>query len=318
MGKVGNRSKRGMIRNAAMTSVSLHELRALIRKHAWPEAEPPRRVSNLILGAHSGPTPPCQIVVEPVFALVAQGAKRIEVGRQTFDYHAGQFLVVSVDLPANAWVVKGSAGRPYLGCGLALRPEAIAGLLLDSGGQRVLGIERAGIAVSDLSADLVDPVVRLLRLMDRPSDVPILGPALEREILWRLINGPQGAIVRQIGLADSRMSQIGRSIRWLRSHFAEAVRIETLAEVAGMSVTSLHRHFRMVTSLSPIQYQKQLRLQAARARLMATRENVSTVGFAVGYESPSQFSREYRRMFGRPPGQDGLELRTTQSNSDTS
>ena len=256
---------------------------------------------------------PCQIVVEPVFALVAQGAKRIEVGRQAFDYRAGQFLVVSVDLPADAWVVKATPERPYLGCGLALRPDAIASLLLESGGQRLAGDDRAGIAVSDLSADLVDPVVRMLRLLDRPSDVPILGPALEREILWRLINGPQGPMVRQIGLADSRMSQIARSIRWLRSHFAEVVRVEALAEIAGMSVTSLHRHFRGVTSLTPIQYQKQLRLQAARARLMVTREDVAAVAFAVGYESPSQFSREYRRMYGKPPGKDGIDLRTVRS-----
>jgi AraC-like DNA-binding protein len=294
-----------------MTSVPLDELRALIRKHAGPETAPPRRISNLLLGAHSEPTPPCQIVVEPVFALVAQGAKRIAVGRQTFDYRAGQFLVVSVDLPADAWVVKARPERPYLGCGLALRPEAIASLLLESGSPRLSGDDRAGIAVSDLSADLVDPLVRMLRLLDRPTDVPILGPALEREILWRLINGPQGPMVRQIGLADSRMSQISRSIRWLRGHFAEVVRVEALAEVAGMSVTSLHRHFRRVTSLTPIQYQKQLRLQAARARLMVTREDVAAVAFAVGYESPSQFSREYRRMYGKSPGKDGMDLRTT-------
>ena len=296
-----------------MTSVSLDELRLLIQKHAGPETAPPRRISNLLLGAHSEPSLPCRIVLEPVFALVAQGAKRIAVGRRTFDYQAGQFLVVSVDLPADAWVVKATAERPYLGCGMALRPEAIASLLLESGIQRVSGDDRAGIAVSDLSADLVDPVVRLLRLLDRPSDVPILGPALEREILWRLINGPQGPMVRQIGLADSRMSEIARSIRWLRSHFAEVVRVEGLAEIAGMSVTSLHRHFRLVTSLTPIQYQKQLRLQAARARLMVTREDVAALAFAVGYESPSQFSREYRRMYGKPPGKDGVDLRATRS-----
>lgn len=192
---------------------------------------------------------------------------------------------------------------------MTLRPEAIASLLLESGGPRKAGDDRPGIATSNLSSDLVDSVVRLLRLLDRPSDVPILAAAFEREILWRLINGPQGAMVRQIGLADSRISQIGRAVRWLRSHFADTVRIEELADIAGMSVTSLHRNFRIVTSMTPIQYQKQLRLQAARARLMATREDVSEVGFAVGYDSPSQFSREYRRMFGKPPGRDGADLR---------
>lgn len=134
-----------------------------------------------------------------------------------------------------------------------------------NGGPRTVGDDRPGIAVSDMSSDLVDSVGRLLRLLDRPSDMPILAASLEREILWRVIDGPQGALVRQIGLADSRMSQIGRAVRWLGSHFAETIRIEDLAGIAGMSVTSLHRHFRIVTSVTPIQYQKQLRHQAARA-----------------------------------------------------
>jgi AraC-like DNA-binding protein len=298
-----------------MTTAPLEELRALIERHAKADATPLRRMPNLLLGFQPGPTAPCQLVVEPVFSLIAQGAKRIEVGRQTFDYRAGQFLVVSVDLPADAYVVEATPERPYLGCGLRLRPEVIAGLLLESGGPRSSGDDRAGIAVSDLSDDLVDSVVRLLRLFDRPADVPILAPALEREILWRLINGPQGAMVRQIGLADSRMSQVGQAVRWLRGHFAETIRIEALAGIANMSVTSLHRHFRLVTSLTPIQYQKQLRLQAARARLMATGADVSEVGFAVGYDSPSQFSREYRRMFGKPPGQDGVDLRASPSHA---
>ena len=282
-----------------MTIAALDELGALIQKHAGPSTTPLRRMPNLLVVTHAGPTPPCQIVIEPVFSLIAQGAKRVEVGKQTFDYRAGQFLVVSVDLPVDAYVVEASPEVPYLGCGLMLRPEAIASLLLESGGARTIGDDRHGIAVSDLSSDLID--------------VPILAASIEREILWRLINGPQGPMVRQIGLADSRMSQIGRVVRWLRGHFAETVRIEDLAEIAGMSVTSLHRHFRIVTALTPIQYQKQLRLQAARARLMATRDDVSEVGFAVGYDSPSQFSREYRRMFGKPPGKDGIELRASPS-----
>lgn len=293
-----------------MTTVSLTELSGLIEAHA--DASSPR-IPNLYLATRPEPTQPCQTVVEPVFSLVAQGAKRIEVGSQSFDYGMGQFLVVSVDLPAVAWVVEATPERPHLGCGLTLRPEAIASLLLETGGPRTFGDERPGIAVSDLTDDLVDSVVRLLRLLDRPSDIAVLAPAIEREILWRLINSPQGAMVRQIGLADSRMSQVGRAVRWLRSHFAETIRIEELAAVAQMSVTSLHRHFRIVTSLTPIQYQKQLRLQAARARLIAMREDIAEVAFAVGYDSPSHFSREYRRMFGKPPGQDGVNLRANSS-----
>ena len=296
-----------------MPTAALEELRELIAEHAGRDAKLRRLMPNLLLGFATAPTPPRRQIVNPVFSLVAQGAKRIEVGKQAFDYRAGQFLVVSVDLPGKAHVVEATPEVPYLGCGLTLRPEAIAGLLLESGGQRTTGDDRPGIAVSDLSRDLADSLLRLLRLLDRPSDAPILAASLEREILWRLIDGPQGAMVRQIGLADSRMSQIGRAVRWLGGHFAETIRIEDLAEIANMSVTSLHRHFRIVTSLTPIQYQKQLRLQAARARLMATRADVSEVGFAVGYDSPSQFSREYRRMFGKPPGRDGADLRAKPS-----
>ena len=292
-----------------MATPSLDELCALIERHAVEDAKPQRQMPRFVLGIKSGPTLPCQVVVEPVFSLVAQGAKRIDVGTKTFDYRAGQFLIVSVDLPADAHVVEATPERPYLGCALTLRSEAIAGLLLESGAPRTLGEDRPGIAVSDVSDDLLDSVLRFTRLLDRPSDIPVLAPALEREVLWRLINGPQGAMVRQIGLADSRMSQVGRAVRWLREHFAETIRIEDLAAIACMSVTSLHRHFRIVTSLTPIQYQKHLRLQAARARLMAVKEDVSDVGFSVGYDSPSQFSREYRRMFGKPPGQDGADLR---------
>jgi transcriptional regulator GlxA family with amidase domain len=165
--------------------------------------------------------------------------------------------------------------------------------------------------VSDAGPDLLDPIVRLLRLLDRPDDVPVLGPAIEREILWRLIKGEQGAMVRQLGLADSRLSQISRAVRWIRDHHTAMLRIEDLARVANMSATSFFRHFRAVTSLTPIQYQKQVRLQEARAKLLANPGDMAAVGYAVGYDSPSQFSREYRRLFGAPPGRDTARLLET-------
>jgi transcriptional regulator GlxA family with amidase domain len=182
-------------------------------------------------------------------------------------------------------------------------------LLLEAGAVPPGRNDPPGIAVSDLTQDLIDPVVRLLRLLDRPSDIPVLAGAIKREILWRLINGQQGTMVRQIGLADSRMAQIGRAVRWIRGHYTKVIRIQELARVAGMSITSFHRHFRGITSMTPIQYQKQIRLQVARSRLMTAAEDVAAVGFAVGYDSPSQFSRDYRRLFGRPPGLDGQRLR---------
>jgi transcriptional regulator GlxA family with amidase domain len=158
---------------------------------------------------------------------------------------------------------------------------------------------------------LLDPIVRLLRLLDRPDDIPVLGAAIEREILRRLVNGEQGAMVRQLGLADSRLSQISRTVRWIRDHHAEMLRIEDLALIANMSATSFFRHFRAVTSLTPIQYQKQIRLQEARAKLLAHPGDIAAVGYTVGYDSPSQFSREYRRLFGAPPGRDVARLLRT-------
>jgi AraC-like DNA-binding protein len=292
-----------------MDTLLLSELQRLITRHGRLDAPAFQALPGLTLMSASAPTPPIAEVSEPVFALVAQGGKQVCLGDRIFRYGTGQYLIVSVDLPLEAHVAEASGETSYLGLGFTLRPEAIATLLLEVGGPPAPRASSPGIAVSDLNDDLVEPVIRLLRLVDRPADVPVLGAAIEREILWRLINGPQGAMVRQIGLADSRMAQIGRAIRWIRAHFAEAFRIEELARLAGMSVTSFHRHFQGVTSMTPLQYQKQIRLQTARARLMAAAEDVAAVGFAVGYDSPSQFSREYRRQFGLAPGQDGKRLR---------
>lgn len=166
-----------------------------------------------------------------------------------------------------------------------------------------------GIAVSDASPALLDAIDRLLVLLDAPDDAAALAAGVEREVLWRLVTGPQGTTVRQIGLADSRLAHLARAIGWIRGHYDEALRVEELAALATMSVSSFHRHFRAVTSMTPIQFQKQIRLNEARARLLAETGDVTSVGLAVGYDSPSQFSREYRRMFGLPPSRDVLALR---------
>ncbi|MDH6230260.1 AraC-like DNA-binding protein [Mesorhizobium soli] len=295
----------------------LPELQRLIARHAPANAAASRVLPNVTLMMATEPTPAVAEVTEPTFALVARGTKRVGLGNCVFDYSTGQYLVVSVDLPLEAYVAEAAAQAPYLGLGFGLRPEAIASLLLDVGAGPTTRADPPGIAVSNLTDDLIDPVVRLLRLLDRPADIPVLASAIEREILWRLINGAQGDMVRQIGLADSRMAQIGRAIRWLRAHYAETIRIEDLAGIAGMSVTSFHRHFRGVTSMTPIQYQKQLRLQTARSRLMAEAADVAEVGFSVGYDSPSQFSREYRRQFGQSPGRDGRGLRQFRAGSES-
>lgn len=229
------------------------------------------------------------------------------IGAQDLTYGAGQYAILPVDLMLDAHVVSASREVPFLGFGLLLRPEPIAELLLAAGTQvnDRTGVNR--LSIGTLTQELSDPITRLLRLLDRPADIPVLARDIEREVLWRLICGPDGSLMRQLGAEDSHTARISRATRWLREHLTEVVRIDQLASVAGMSVTSFHRHFRAITSVSPIQYQKLLRLQAARTRLIAGSGGVAEVGFSVGYENPSQFSREYHRMFGHAPGRDAAK-----------
>ncbi|MEV5849387.1 AraC family transcriptional regulator [Streptomyces sp. NPDC051985] len=295
--------------------MSLDELRTLIDRHAPRGADVVPAIDGLMLTRAERPTGPRSGITDPVFALPAQGAKRLTLGGRIYDYEAGQYLVVSVDLPVSGHCTRATPEEPFLGFGLRLRPARLAALLLESGIDPHAGAARRGtddlpaLAVGEAGADLVDAVVRMVRLLDRPADIPVLAPMIEREILWRLVTGAQGPLVRQIGLADSRLTQISRAIRFIRDHYTEPLRVEELARLSGMSASPFHRHFRAVTALTPIQYQKHIRLQEARLRLMSSTDDVADVGYAVGYDSASQFSREYRRQFGRPPGADAVRLR---------
>jgi AraC-like DNA-binding protein len=247
-------------------------------------------------------------VVEPVFVVVAQGAKRAMLGDEVFEYRGGQFLVVGVALPMAGGVIEASPQLPYLAAGMTLQATTISSLLLEMNPADRPATEQAGFAVSDACEALLDTVVRMLRLKDSPRDAAVLGPLIERELVWRLLHGPQGAMVRQIGLAESRLSQIGRAIRFIRAHHAEPISIPQLADMVAMSESSFHRHFRGATTMSPLQFQKLIRLQEARARLIADAGDVAAIGYSVGYDSPSQFSREYSRLFGAPPGRDKQRL----------
>ncbi|WP_158913944.1 AraC family transcriptional regulator [Caulobacter sp. S45] len=286
----------------------LAELRTLIAHHAQP-GQRACEVAGVRLLASDAPTEPVLNISEPTFAVVAQGGKRAVLAERVFDYGEGQYLVVGLDLPIVSNVVRASAEQPYLAVGVALKPAAIATLLLETASAGSPAAHPLGMAVSDATPELLEPVVRLLRLLDRPGDIAVLRPMIEREILWRLLAGDQGPMVRQIGLADSRLSQIGHAVRWIRDHYAELLRIEDLARLSAMSPSSFHRHFRAVTAMSPLQYQKQVRLQEARTRLLAQSRDVAAVGYDVGYDSPSQFTREYSRLFGAPPRRDVARLR---------
>jgi AraC-like DNA-binding protein len=289
----------------------LGELRALIVRHAGGG---PRRKTTILDGVSIScvgePTPPVAVMSEPSLAVVGQGVKRTVLNGVPYDYRAGQYLVVSVDLPVIGQALEASAEEPFAVFTMTLKPAAIAPLLLETA-STVKPPAFSGLAVSNATQELLDPIVRLLRLLDRPDDLRVLSPGLEREILWRLVTGDQGALVRQIGLANSSLAHISRAIRWIREHYNEPVLIADLAELSGMSASSFHRHFRAATSMTPIQFQKQIRLQEARALLMTQPANVAEIGYLVGYESPSQFSREYRKTFGAPPGRDAVRLKVS-------
>lgn len=285
----------------------LDELRSLIVRHAGGPRQDLTVMDGVTVAVRDRPTPPAAGMSEPSLAIVAQGVKRTLLNGVPYDYRAGQYLVVSVDLPVIGQVVTASPDEPFAVFAMRLRPAAITPLLLEAT-DALRPPAFSGLAVSDAAPDLLDPVVRLLRLAGRPHDLRVLGPGYVREILWRLVTGDQGALVRQIGLADSSLAHISVAIRWIREHFDEPVLVADLATLSGMSASSFHRHFRAATSMTPIQFQKQIRLQAARTILMTRSETVAEVGYRVGYESPSQFSREYRKTFGASPARDAERL----------
>jgi AraC-like DNA-binding protein len=247
-------------------------------------------------------------VTRPVLALVARGAKRTTLADRVYEYRAGQYLVATLELPVLGHITEASPSEPFVALGLPLHKSVITQLLLETGGGSPGDESDSGIVTADADFELVDAVVRLLRLFDRPEDFAVLGPGVQREIHWRLMNGPHGATIRRIGMEDSRVALIGKATQWIARRFDQTIRIAELADEIGVSVATLNRHFRAVTAMSPLQYQKNLRLQQARLRLIAEPDDVAAVGYAVGYESPSQFSREYRRLFGEPPGRDVSRL----------
>ena len=291
----------------------LHELRALIERHAGAGVTP-TAIPGVVVSRMDAAGPQDESTTGTILAVVAQGTKRLSIGSFVHDYGPGQFLVASVDLPVTGQFMDASPQRPALGFGLELRPEVVAELMLTPSAAEFTRPARGessppAIAVGTASPRLLDATVRMLRLLDDPRDIPVLAPMIEREILWLIMSGDQGATVRQLGLADSSLSRVRHVVRWMRERYAEPVRVDQLAEQARMSSSAFHRAFHAVTAMSPIQYQKNIRLQEARLRLLQNPGDVASTAFAVGYESASQFSREYRRQFGAPPSQDVAQLR---------
>jgi AraC-like DNA-binding protein len=284
------------------------ELARLIDRHIQADGIHASAIPRLVLIRASQPSEPMPTVYEPALCIVAQGRKQTMLAEEVYFYGPEQYLVVTVDLPVVGQVIEASPKKPYLSVCLNLDPGQLSELMMELGEKapRNPQAERLGLglSISPMEPALVDAVVRLLRLLETPRDIPILAPLIEREILYRLLSGAYSERSRQIALADNRMVSVNRAITWIKQNYAEPFRIETIAREARLSPSALHHSFKSVTAMSPLQYQKQLRLQEARRLMLAQSLDAATASHHVGYESPSQFSREYSRLFGAPPSRD--------------
>jgi AraC-like DNA-binding protein len=289
------------------------ELAETIERFAPRDGVHPTAVERMSLIRSSRPGEPVHALHQPALCIIAQGSKQVMLGEDVYLYDASRHLVVSVDLPVTARVLQATSQVPYLCFRLDLDPGELAAMLLQAGlpspSQRT---SARGMYLGETCPLMLDAVLRLVRLLETPEDIPALAPLAMREILYRLLKGEHGWRLNQIVTANSQAQRIARVIGWLKEHFAEPLRIEDVAREVHMSTSSLHHHFKAVTAMSPLQYQKQLRLQEARRLMLSEDVDAATAGFRVGYESPSQFSREYSRLFGAPPARDQRRLRHLQ------
>ena len=276
---------------------------------------PTTAIPGLSLFQRIAPTPPATFMFEPRICVIAQGAKRVLLGDDSYVYDARHFLVTSVDLPTVAEIIEASREKPYLGLVMKIDQREISQLMVDSNlpPPRPQQSSR-GIATGEITLPMLSTFQRLIELLDEPKDIPILAPIVQREIFYRLLVGDQGVRLRQMASAGSQSQQIARAIDWLKGNFTQPLRIDELASQVNMSTSTFHHHFREVTAMSPLQYQKWLRLNEARRLMLAENKDATTTAFQVGYESPSQFSREYGRLFGAPPLRDITNLRQTAEN----
>jgi AraC-like DNA-binding protein len=289
------------------------ELASLIERNTREDGIHATAIPRLFLIRASEPSGPIPTVYDPALCLVVQGRKQAVLADNTFIYGPEQFLVVSVDLPVVGQVIEATKAEPYLCLKLNLEAGQLSALMMElrqgapqnQQGERL----KLGLSISPVAPPLLDAVMRLARLLETPSDIPILAPLVEREILYRLLSCEYGDRLRQIATADHRVVAVNRAISWLKQNYAAPFRIETVAREARLSPSALHHSFKSVTAMSPLQYQKQLRLQEARRLMLGQAMDAATASHHVGYESPSQFSREYSRLFGAPPSRDIARLK---------
>lgn len=267
-------------------------------------------ISGLALYRQNKPTQPETAMYEPTICLITQGAKRVLLGGETYVYNMHHFLITSVDIPTTVQIIKASHQKPCLGVVLKLDMREISQLVVDGDlPQPQVQPSSRGMAIGEVTKPLLSAFQRLTDLLEEPKDIPILAPIIKREIFYRLLVGDQGARLRQMASAGSPSHQIARAIDWLKDNYTESLRVEDLATYVHMSTSTFHHHFRTMTAMSPLQYQKWLRLNEARRLMLTESLDASAAAFHVGYESPSQFNREYSRLFGNPPLRDVTNLR---------
>jgi AraC-like DNA-binding protein len=286
------------------------ELAALIERMTVADGRQDTALPALTFWRFSNPTTPAHVIQQPAVYIVVQGRKQIIVADTTYRYDPSQYLAVSLELPAIGRVVKASPKEPYLCITLEVDPRELASLIVEAGLPPPRDVhDGRALYVSPLDSTLLDALLRLVRLLDAPEDIPVLAPLILRELQYRLLQGEAHGRLAEIAIGDSRLRRVAGAITWIKEHFTEPLKIETLAKRVNMSPSALHSHFKAVAAISPIQYQKRLRLQEARRRLLSDGTNAETVAYEVGYASASQFSREYVRLFGQPPRRDAERVR---------
>lgn len=288
----------------AHLAVLLDQLNTLILRRVGDSTTPEVSVvEDVTVTAVRQPTPFTTTVSEPSLTIVARGLSCIKVDGETHTCHAGQFMVLTCHTPIMSQVSRASREDPFTAVTLQLRAETLADLIFGTG-EFTVGQTHPAAGVSDATSHLIDSVVRLIRVSDNPRDTRVLGPLYLREVLWRLLTSELGPLTRGLCRSPASLARVAGAVHWIREHFDEPLKVNDLAAIAEMSPTSLHRHFRAATSMTPIQFQKNIRLHRARTLLLAGAGTAADIGHRVGYESSSQFARDYRRLFGTSPGRD--------------